>query len=102
MIRWWLCWSIAFGFALGLLTGCGGGADDLRKAVKSGAELTVALEPYILAAYKTEQEQCLKQDEPRQCVDAVRAKWDPLIDKWDQARKAWCTVDAAIGKDVCK
>ncbi len=103
-IGWALIAVVAFVLGFAFLTGCGGAGEDLRPAVKSGAEFAVIAEPAIRAASRAEEHQCLAKPPPDDaaCVAAARAKWDPIIDAYDRARKAWCAVDATIGQGKCQ
>ena len=87
--------------------GCAGSTpepvEDLRKAVKAGAEFAQIVEPLIIANYKREQKQCLEASPETQyaCVAAVRARYEPVFQKYDIARQAWCAVDSVIGQGKC-
>jgi hypothetical protein len=85
------------------LTGCGA-ASELEGVVRSSAEYAELSEPVVVEVYRAEQSACLaKPDhEVRTCVDAVRAKWAPVVEAYDRWRKAWCALDEAIGHARCK
>ncbi len=94
------------GLGIGLLLfsvtcGCGGPAEEMRKAVKSGAEFSVVAEPLLIAFYQAQQDACLKQEEPKVCIEKVRSLWTPVFEKYETARSAWCAVDKAIGQGKC-
>lgn len=86
------------------MLGCGGAGAELEGAVRSGAEFAALAEPVVVEAYRAEQKACLSRPstEMQSCVDAVRAKWAPLVEAYDRFRRAWCTLDDAVGDARCK
>lgn len=91
-------------FALGACAGQQSGpVEDLRKAVKAGAEFAVIAEPILLAQYQKEQQECLQSPPTATaCVMGVRATWAPRWTAYNVARYAWCAVDMVIGQAKCQ
>lgn len=85
------------------IAGCAGPTEDLRKAVKSGAEFAVIAEPILLAQYQKEQQECLRSEATAvACVAGVRAEWAPRWQAYNVARDAWCAIDMVVGQAKCE
>lgn len=83
------------------LMGCAG-AQKAAHAVKLGGQAVAAAEPILVAAYAAAQEACMADENPPECIRAVRSEFEPVISSIKQFHEAYCDLADYTGAVECK